>query len=231
MKDVITAECLNNLSKLDINFEVELPKVCPRCNSAWMPRLVSAVYVDQDGYYRMDATLFCTKCEYTSVAVYYGSNSNNIYHKEKRPIDFMTIYPKALPEIDKFPEIQKKYPDFWNIYIQALAADSYDLPDVCGVGLRKALEFLVKEYAISNNPDDKETIEDMNLSACIGKYIQIPKIKELANRAVWLGNDQTHYLNKHGLGLQDLKRLTDLVLHYIEMEVEAESAINEIVKL
>ncbi len=38
-------------------------------------------------------------------------------------------------------------------------------------------------------------------------------------RAVWLGNDQTHYLRKwEDKDLADLKRLIQLTLHWIEMD-------------
>lgn len=45
-----------------------------------------------------------------------------------------------------------QYPDFASLYRQALAAEGYGLTDISGMGFRKALEFLVKEYAIRRFP-------------------------------------------------------------------------------
>jgi hypothetical protein len=41
----------------------------------------------------------------------------------------------------------------------------------------------------------------------------------VAKRAVWIGNDETHYIKKwNNKDLTDLKILIDLTLHWIEME-------------
>jgi len=38
-----------------------------------------------------------------------------------------------------------------------------DLKEICGVGYRKALEFLIKDYVILNHDDEKEKIEKNSL--------------------------------------------------------------------
>ncbi len=44
-------------------------------------------------------------------------------------------------------------------------------------------------------------------------------LREIAKRAAWLGNDETHYVRKwEGKDLEDLKRLISLTIHWIEME-------------
>jgi hypothetical protein len=110
-------------------------------------------------------------------------------------------------------------PQFVIIYNQAYASEQQGLFEICGVGYRKALEFLIKDYTISKNEEAKEKIEKAPLAEVIKKYVDDSKIKSVATRAVWLGNDETHYLRKwEGRDLQDLKRLIDLTVHWIEME-------------
>lgn len=49
-----------------------------------------------------------------------------------------------------------------------------------------------------------------------------PDIKEMAKRAVWLGNDETHYVRKwEDKDIQDLKNLIDLTVYFISMTLKA----------
>lgn len=108
---------------------------------------------------------------------------------------------------------------FVKIYNQAYAAEQQGLLEICGVGYRKALEFLIKDYIISNLPSKKKEIEKKFLGNCISDYVDEVRIKNVAKRAVWLGNDETHYVRIwKGKNLEDLKMLIDLTIHWIEME-------------
>lgn len=114
-------------------------------------------------------------------------------------------------------------PSFILIYNQAITAEFEGLDEITGIGLRKAFEFLIKDYAIKNHPDKREDIEKKLLGLCIKDFIDNTKIKEMAARAVWLGNDHTHYVKKwEDKDINDLKRLIDITLHWIEMELETE---------
>ena len=45
------------------------------------------------------------------------------------------------------------------------------------------------------------------------------KVKEVAKRAVWIGNDETHYVRRwEGKDIEDLKTLIEITIHWIEME-------------
>jgi hypothetical protein len=123
--------------------------------------------------------------------------------------------------------ISKISPDFCVIYDQAQKAEQYKLLLVAGPGYRKALEFLVKDYIIGQlkEPDpqklaaEKAAVEKTLLGTCIKNYIKSDQIKEIAKRAAWLGNDETHYVRKwEDKDLNDLKKLISLTLHWIEVE-------------
>ena len=62
-----------------------------------------------------------------------------------------------------------------------------------GIGYRKALEFLVKDYLIQIQEEDSETIKRLELGKCINKMSD-EKIQILAKGATWLGNDETLYV-------------------------------------
>jgi hypothetical protein len=112
-------------------------------------------------------------------------------------------------------------PDFYEIYNQAQKAERSDWVLVAGPGYRKALEFLIKDYACNLHPDEIEKIRKMELGPCIQQYMINPLVKDTAQRAAWLGNDETHYLRKwEGKDLQDLKELLQLVTTIIHSELQ-----------
>jgi hypothetical protein len=93
------------------------------------------------------------------------------------------------------------------------------LTEVAGPGFRKALEFLVKDYAILLNPQQAEAIKQKQLASVIKEFLPGDKLGVVSSRAAWLGNDQTHYECRWvGKDLQDLKKLIDATAHFIAME-------------
>lgn len=110
-------------------------------------------------------------------------------------------------------------PSFVKIYNQSHFAEQHNLMEICGVGYRKALEFLIKDYLIKKNPSNEENIKTKFLGKCISDDVDDSRVKKVAKRAVWLGNDETHYVRKwEGKNLQDLKKLISLTIHWIEMD-------------
>jgi hypothetical protein len=115
---------------------------------------------------------------------------------------------------------------FIKTYLRSLVAENNGLDELAGMGYRKAIEYLVKDWAIQNAPGDKEKIESLWLGQVISKYFD-GDLKEILERATWLGNDQAHY-NKlfEEFDLAVLKELIDLIMveldrqykkkHYIE---------------
>lgn len=93
------------------------------------------------------------------------------------------------------------------------------------MGYRKALEFLVKDYAISINPDKVHEISHTALSPCINKFIDSDRIKALATASAWLGNDETHYCRKHDeYTLKHLKAFISAAVSFIDSELAYQEA-------
>jgi len=97
---------------------------------------------------------------------------------------------------------------------------------IAGPGYRKALEFLMKDYLCRLHPAEAEKIKGMTLAACIAEYVDHVKLKAMAARAAWLGNDETHYVRRwEDKDLEDLKTLINLTLHWIEMAEMTDSVL------
>jgi len=150
------------------------------------------------------------------------------YTKQKNDKFQVISLSKGNHKTTKFNEnITRISSGFVKIYGEAEFSEQENLKEICGVGYRKALEFLIKDYLINKFPDKGE-IKDKPLGKCINEMIDNSRIKEISKRATWLGNDETHYFRRWGdKDLEDLKKLIDITVHFISMEVEADRYLGE----
>lgn len=203
--------------------EAEPEPFCPICHrSGTFDTLYSCKqeveYTNGGNYNELYVLCFCRNCDGIFLSKYEDDDCDEEYK-------LVTSCPRTIENVDFEEEVNRLSPEFVTIYSQAAEAEKSGLDRIAGIGYRKALEFLVKDFCITQNPDKKETIEKAPLSSCIKDYIQHPKTKLVAERAAWLGNDQTHYLQKHtDKDLDDLKLLIKLTRHWIVLELETESA-------
>jgi hypothetical protein len=112
-------------------------------------------------------------------------------------------------------------PEFVEIYKQAKEAQDNGLTQVCGPGYRKAFEFLIKDYAKSKVAEEatRKAIEATFAGTVVKDYIGDVRAQAVAKRALWLGNDETHYLRKWtNHNIDDLITLIQLTIHWIEIE-------------
>lgn len=117
--------------------------------------------------------------------------------------------------------ILKISPAFCKIYSQANDAEVYKLEQVSGIGYGRALEFLIKDYAKFEHPDRSEEIERCALGKCIKDHISDEYIRNSGELAVWLRNDETHYVRKFAQqDVQSLKKLIHSIVRLIENAAE-----------
>jgi hypothetical protein len=156
------------------------------------------------------------ECSHLFIAYYYpvhsGANVENYFILSR------TRLPLAL-EYKEFSEIIRKMSSqFDRTYNQAVLAEENGLDQICGPGYRRALEFLVKDYLIAQFPGEEEKIKRMWLKNAIDR-IDNGNIKTCAERAAWLGNDETHYVRIwEDKDIGNLKDLISLVVSWIESE-------------
>ena len=147
---------------------------------------------------------------------------------------YIKVDTNAIPKSKAFSEIITSISSqFVSIYNQAYHAEQIGLDQICGVGYRKAIEFLIKDYLLQKETNDKqkENIKNKFLGNCIQEDVQDKNIKEVAKRAVWLGNDETHYVRVWAdKDVSHLKQLIDLTIRWIENEIETERVLQEMTK-
>ncbi|NTW33590.1 MAG: DUF4145 domain-containing protein [Bacteroidetes bacterium] len=188
------------------------PDKCPICHNFILPLQKTGYEIDKNKY---QLIFMCPNLNCHNLFIgYYG---NELFLVSDRNAYLMHVAPKKHVDHEFSECIIELSPDFVYIFNQAEAANSINLDQVYGIGLRKSLEFLIKDYLIKLNPELKDHISKMNLSKCIKEHIDDVRIKQCAERAVWLGNDETHYMrlwdNKN---IKDLYALIKITLNWIE---------------
>lgn len=190
------------------------PDTCPYCHKSLKPERYFGYFNEYEN--QIELTHLCPndKCQKLFIA----------YYKKIGGAHYLTGTSFGLPLKREFNDsIQKTSSQFEIIYNQSYIAEQMSLIEICGVGYRKALEFLIKDYLSNKFPDEKENIQIKNLGKCINDYVDFDKLKIVSKRAIWLGNDETHYVRKwENKDLTDLKRLIDLTIHWIEAEILTE---------
>lgn len=204
------------------DFEIELPSQCPICDTAYGEFPKSSFYISDYSGSFLYSIFFCPHCQQCFM-VKYSTFSASPSFIDAGHIEH--IFPRSLRTTD-FPEqIKQLSPQFVKIYNQAELAETTGLTEICGIGYRKALEFLIKDYAIHKNPDSSEEIKNTPLAKCIEKYISADSIVTLAKRSAWIGNDETHYVRKHEeFNFTDMKNFIEATQYFISMDLVVEKA-------
>ena len=117
---------------------------------------------------------------------------------------------------------------FVSVFAEADEAKHLGLRQIAGPEYRKAFEYLIKDYAKKVNKEDPKKLEETFSGTVVDQYISDVRIQAVAKRSLWLGNDETHYLRKWSdQTLDDLVTLIRLTGHWIEIEAQSKSYIDE----
>ena len=197
------------------------PDTCPFCKKAVMPHPLMGIFHQRSSNTVVNAFFLCPSCENIFIGVYFSSLT-------AKATEYFYLH-HCLPEkvyVDGFSDnIEELSPRFVEIYQQSQKAENAGLHEICGMGYRKALEFLVKDYAIYRNPDKAETIASQMLSPCINEYIDNRRIKTLAIASAWIGNDETHYIRKNeDYNVEHLKSFISAIETFIDSDLEVDKA-------
>lgn len=205
------------------DIEVDEIESCPHCHVAGHPHFEGGYIVsnhEETTGVHLFIILYCTVCKKHFIAKYFGVSGNFKFEyalpSNPQPIVF-----------DDF--INSISPQFSIIYNQAKQAEDLGLNELVGIGYRKSLEYLVKDYLIQVQHENADEIKSSMLGTCINK-ITDSKIQTLAKGATWLGNDETHYEKRHpNYGVDYIKLFIKTLVEFIVGEnafKEAQNLIN-----
>ncbi len=194
------------------NYFALIPNICPYCAVASDYQILQREERKADFDHLETAVILqCPNCKNFIFAQFLDNGRYKVYPQ-----------PQPYPNISK--EILTEYPEFAKVYLQALTAESQNLDEICGMGYRKAIEYLVKRYAEQLFQDDKDNIENEPLSKTINR-IPDADIQLLARKISWLGNDQVHIVAKHpDYGIVDMKNFIEALSYFILMKKRIQQA-------
>ena len=211
----ISATDFNSTNRIDIDIKSDF--ICPHCNRGISPVVIFAKYHPQSDY-----TIDC----YTVLLCPNSSCSNIIYFQFQYyslgpdPISEEKVYPPSSQTPPFPPEIEESYPRFIKIYKQSLEAETRNLDEIIGLSYRKSLEILIKDFLISKvaGSPDEAAIKAETLAQSI-KRLSLD-IQEIAKAAAWLGNDHSHYEQRHEeMTIKDLKNFIGVVVGDIYADI------------
>jgi hypothetical protein len=215
----------------------EIPNTCPICHRAIVVHPISPGYWSAASK-RGQVVFRCVAndCQNLFIATYNQKPGPVQPPGQQRHVGGLPTYhlildivepmrPQPIPIPEKVSEIS---PAFVAIRNQVADAEARGLDQITGIGFRKALEFLIKDFAMLKHPNEKEQIKKMFLGPCIDTYIHDGNMKACAKRAGWLGNDETHYIRKwETKDVQDLKKLIQLTVNWMDSLHQTETFVGD----
>lgn len=225
MKQRITAysQILDRFDYADIIDPIDH---CPVCKKSGDPTFIKAFFIGDPLKAPVQIVYQCRAqtCNKIFIAQY------NRWMTERMEAEyyFNKYFPESF-ETKTFPsEITQISNSFAKIYNQSKQAEEIALDQIAGAGYRKALEFLIKDYLIFLFPNEKEKFIKKWLGNCIKEDIKDEYIKKCADRAVWLGNDETHYYRKWKTkDIDDLKKYINLVMDWITLRIRTKKSVED----
>ena len=198
--------------------DITVPEVdtCPCCGIATSPTFIDGFVIkhpDTDIIYCY-VVLYCPKCK----ALYTARYINQIKYGGIDNMFLELVFPKTANKVSFSNNIIELSPEFVSLYNQASKAEETDeMNGLAGLGYRKSLEFLIKDFLIKIQNQDRDTIIKMELGNCVNKLPE--PLQDIAKASIWLANDEVHYFRKNlEYDMEDLKSFIDCLIHFIEVE-------------
>ncbi|HEX8904787.1 MAG TPA: hypothetical protein VF771_08105 [Longimicrobiaceae bacterium] len=180
----------------------DLPETCPLCHHHVDPRRLTAHATNRDNT-AVDFTFQCPRPECRRVFIgRYRLGPDGEY-------DLASVEPHGVRRETVPYEVEAFSPAFVEVYGQAQEAEARGHRELAAIGLRRALELLVKDFAAAQDPDHEDEIRRSTLAACTARFVDDPHLKACASRAFLAAGDAD------GAGLGDLKVLVRLTVNWI----------------
>lgn len=219
---IFSAELNGDHSPLQVDFSSN--NICHRCGIGVEKLISDSFYILSSSHYYVYMIECCPVCHHAALQEYVVSTQVPYGNS----LDLRKYSPRIFPhDADQhiFPEkIQALSPAFVDLYHQSEMAEQNGSADICGMGYRKAVEFLIKDFLIHLSPEQQDKIANMLLSPTID-LLENTRLKTIAKRCAWLGNDESHYVRKHeDYSVADLKIFILACVSYIDSELCVEQA-------
>lgn len=218
-------------SKHTVDFK--LNEQCPICHVYGSMEFVNSTHVTSQakGKNTYIAFFLCNAC-HRIYAVSYSDVplSSFMYAKATNPVPCISVnatytpYEPPLPKLnDIFNTVH--FEKFRGAYRDLCLAKAYQIDGLVGMAYRRAIEYLVFDYLIRFENITVGELANKGLEKIITTNFQGDDISEFGQKAAWLGNDFTHYFNKHPeYSINDLATLFDYFLADVQKKIVLKKA-------
>ncbi len=197
-------------------FPYQKPSTCPFCG---IETDATTMVVNQINY-KANSWLYavaykCTHCQKRFCGLF-----EKVKNADKEELQYIEVLPRPAGK-ELHPGLGVISPRFVEVHKEAEGAEQFGFLDLAAIGYRKALEILVKDYAITMLGKSKEEVEKKKLEVAIGTYLQQKDLLKTADVVRILGNDRTHYKEKYPEHeFPTLKRYYEIFLQLIITQYE-----------
>lgn len=212
---------------------IDLPSTCPHCGRSLSPEVMfrspfGIGYANTNIEKTRIITIYrCTYEDCFKFFILEYSVEPSPYSNEEEYICHKIDYSYTPPISNNLPiNISNAFPDFTDIYNQAIMAEQYKLTKISGIGYRKALEFLIKDFIIRKDPQSEENIKNKFLGKVISEDLtDLPRVQQLAKAANWISTDEVHYEQRFSDGdIEAMKRFIKSAATFISATLDADDA-------
>jgi hypothetical protein len=215
---------------------IRIPNICPHCHIVNTPQPQWQIDTkDTDNTSTLITVWACSneRCGKIFIASYKVDGQSTEFDRFLNGLPKGPEWPKPISDLKSGNPKMNEEPEqtrFIKAYLQSLVAENSGLDELAGMGFRKSIEYLVKDWAIQTKPEDKEKIENSWLGAVIKGYYT-GDLKDILERATWLGNDQAHYnriFDEYDIDV--LKELIALIMVELDRQFKMKHYIDNIQK-
>lgn len=154
-------------------------------------------------------------CRRDACASFFIATYRRTYAIDEPDFTLVALQPWTPEEPPIAAKVREMSPRYADVLKQAAYAEGLGLDEIAGGGYRKALEVMVKDFILSRvdlTDEQRKSIPKKFLGKCLKpEWIPDDMIRDFAERAAWLGNDEAHYEKEWaGMDMSNLKELLAL---------------------
>lgn len=224
-----------------VSVQFKISNICPYCHEKGKQVYLTHTDITHPNIHKnikMSLVLQCPSCmqHHLAMFVVFETPFGGVIAEPLEPeltLKNLFNYPSQIDKISR---------QFSEIISQSSKAEQMNLDEIAGIGYRKAIEFLVKDYLkyridnglltkfLDGSPASKDLIDNRKLEGCI-KLIENEDIQNLARYTSWIGNDHTHYIKKLDIDVNEMKTFIDALCYLITLEIKIRVAKSETERL